>query len=167
MKILLIILGPNGVGKSTACARLLQRLPRSARLESEWCRMINPFDLTPEIEALTERHMTALLRGYLSCSLVDTVIFSYGLHGPRRRILDRVMDNLRDVPFHLLPLTLTCSEEENIRRMRQDGRDEQRIQGALATRAIYEGLGFPVIDTTEMSVEETVEQILTIHRGSR
>jgi len=136
MKTLIFIHGPNGVGKSTACARLHRRLPGSARLESEWCRMINPFTFTPEVEALTERNMTHLLRGYLECSTVDHIIFTWGLHGPRQRIWLRVLDNLRDLPFHLLPIVLTCSEEENIRRMTQDGRIPERIRYALQARPL-------------------------------
>jgi hypothetical protein len=163
MKTFLFIHGPNGVGKSTVCRRLLQRLPHSAWLESEWCRMINPFDLTLEIESLAERHISVLLRGYLECSLVDTVIFCYGFHGPRKRIWERVLHNLQDLSFHLLPITLTCSEEENARRMIQDGRNAAGyLQHALQTRVVYEGLPYPVIDSTGLSVEGTVEKILAM-----
>jgi len=131
MKHLLFLHGPNGVGKSTACALLHRRLPRSAWLESGWCRTINPFDFTPEIEALTERNVMLLLRGYLECSTVDCVIFYWGLHGPRQRIWDRVLDSLRDVPFHLLPITLTCCEAKHIRRMTQNGRERIRRAPAI------------------------------------
>jgi len=163
MKTLLSIHGSDGVGKSTVCRRLLQRLPHSAWLESEWCRMINPFDLTPEIEALAERHISVLLRGYLECSLVEHVIFSYGLHGPRKRIWERVLHNQRDLSFHLLPITLTCSEEENTRRMIQDGRNAAGyMQHALQTRVVYEGLPYPVLDSTRVPVEDAVEKILAL-----
>lgn len=83
MKKLLFIHGPNGVGKSSACRLLHERLPNSAWLESEWCRRTNPFAYTPEIEVLAERSISFLLRNYLECSQVDCVIFSYGFHGPR------------------------------------------------------------------------------------
>jgi ribose 1,5-bisphosphokinase PhnN len=168
MKMLIFIHGPNGVGKSTTCARLFRRLPHASWLDSEWCRMINPFDLTPEIEALAERHISVLLRGYLECSLVEHVIFCYGLHGPRQRIYERVLRNLDDLSFHLLPITLNCSEEENIRRMRQDGRDVPGyIQRSLQARAVYEGLPYQVIDSTGLSVEETVDHILQLLQESQ
>ena len=167
MKTLIFIHGPNGVGKSTTCDRLFKRLPHSSRLESEWCRMINPFDLTPEIELLTERHMSVLLLGYLECSLVEHVILSYSLHGPRKRIWERVLHNLQDQSFHLLPITLTCSEEENARRMLQDGRDAAGyIQHSLQSRVLYEGLPYPVIDSTGLSVDETVDHILMLLQES-
>ncbi len=167
MKSLLFIHGPNGVGKSTTCERLFRRLPHSSRLDSDWCRMINPFDLMPEIELLAERHISVLLRGYLECSLVEHVIFSYGLHGPLKRIWERVLHNLQDMSFHLLPITLTCSEEENTRRMIQDGRDAAGyIQHSLQTRVVYGGLPYPVIDSTGLSVDETVDNILMLLQES-
>lgn len=115
---------------------------------------------------MTEDNMSTLLRNYLQCSLVDYVIFSYGLHGPRKRIFDNVISNLQDISFHLLPITLVCSEEENVWRMIQDGRNDERIQRGLQTRHLYENLRNPVIDTTQLSVEETVEEILAILRVS-
>lgn len=167
MKTLIFIHGPNGVGKSTTCARLFQRLPHSSRLDSEWCRMINPFDLTPEIEVLAERHISVLLRGYLECSLVEHAIFSYAFHGPRKRIWERVLHNLQDLSFHLLPITLTCSEEENVRRMIQDGRDDAGyMQHSLQTRIVYEGLPYPIIDSTRLSVDKTVDNILMLLQES-
>lgn len=165
MKSLLFIHGPNGVGKTTVCARLHRRLAQSSWLDSEWCRMINPFDLTPEVEALTERHMSVLLRGYLECSLVQYVVFNYGLHGPRKRIFENVMSSLSDLRFDFVPIILTCSEAENVRRMRQDGRDEERIQRGLGIRALYEELEGRRIDTTDLTVEQTVEAILAMVWG--
>ncbi len=162
LKSLIFVNGPNGVGKSTACALLHRRLPCSSLLESEWCRTINPFDLTPEAESLTESNMSVLLSNYLQCSLVDHVILSYGLHGPRKRIFESVLRNLRDIEFLLLPITLVCSEEENVRRMMRDGRDTERIRRGLQTRLVYERLENPVIDTTHLTVEDTVAEILAI-----
>ena len=75
--------------------------------------------------------------------------------------------NLQDLSFHLLPITLTCNEEENARRMIQDGRDAAgHIQHSLQTRVVYEGLPYPVIDSTGLSVDETVDQILLLLQES-
>lgn len=163
MKYLILINGPNGVGKSTACELLHQRLPHSSWLESEWCRSINPFSFTPETELLVVNNMSMLLRNYLRCSLVNYVIFSYGFHGPRKLIFEKLLHNLQDIEFTLLPITLICSEVENARRMTQDGRDAERIQRALIqTRPLYENPENPAIDTTHLTVEETVDEILKI-----
>lgn len=166
MKKLIFIHGPNGVGKSTACALLHKKLTSSAWLESEWCRHINPFTFTPEIELLTEKNITFLLRSYLECSLVEYVIFNWGFHGPRKRIFEKVLQNLSDISYDFTPITVTCSLEENLKRMKNDGRSEERILRAIEVRAMYGGLNYPVIDTTDKSVEKTVDGILEIISSS-
>ena len=45
---------------------------------------------------------------------------------------------------------------------RKDGRDEDRINRALAVRHIYDNLDNPTVDTTDMNCEETVYKILEI-----
>ena len=58
---------------------------------------------------------------------------------------------------------LYCGEEENVRRARADGRDEERIRrGIRNSRAVYENVDYPRIDVTDMTVEETAEEILKI-----
>ena len=160
MNTFIFINGPNGVGKSTVCEALHHRLPRSAWLESEWCRMTNPFAWNEEIISLTISNITHMLRSYLACAWLDYVIFPYGFHGPRQRIWDTVFTHLQDVPYTFVPITLTCGEEENVARMTHDGRDDARIQRAVAVRYLYEALPYPRIDTTGLTVDQTVERVL-------
>ena len=160
MKKMIFIHGPNGIGKSTACEALHRQLKKSAWLESEWTRKINPFQLNDEIGELTEKNMTFLLRNYLNCSEVEYVIFNWGYHGNRKRIFEKVMKNISDLDFKYLPLTLKCDLEENIKRMKRDGRSEERIQRTIVTREIYEDLDCPSIDITALEVDETVKKIV-------
>ena len=163
MKKLIFIHGPNGVGKSTLCKALYSIIKNSAWLESEWCRMTNSFTFDNEIIEMVERNISFMLRSYLECSSLEYVIFNYGFHGPRRQIFDKVMNNLSDIKYEFVPITITCSYKENRARMIKDGRDEERINRALSVRNLYDGLEYPAIDTTHLSVEETVfiiEEIL-------
>lgn len=43
MKKLILIIGPNGVGKTTTAKILLQKLSKCAYVDADWCRVINPF----------------------------------------------------------------------------------------------------------------------------
>jgi hypothetical protein len=160
MNTFIFINGPNGVGKSTVCKALHQRLSPSAWLESEWCRMTNPFVWNEEIISLTTANITHMLRSYLACPWLDYVIFAYGFHGPRQRIWDTVFGSLQDLPHRFMPITLTCDETENIARMTRDGRDGARIQRAMAVRHLYDGLPYPTIDTTALTVDQSVDRIL-------
>ncbi|MHB1456230.1 MAG: AAA family ATPase [Armatimonadota bacterium] len=161
-KKLIFIHGPAGVGKSTACAMLRDRLMGSAWVESEWCGCTNPFDWSPERQALVERNMSFMLRSYLECGIVEYVILNWGLHAPRKQILDLVIENISDLEYEFIPVILLCREDEHIRRMSHDGRSDERIARSIGTRALYEAQSCPVIDTTDLGVELTVERILEI-----
>jgi hypothetical protein len=162
MNTFIFIHGPNGIGKSTVCKAIYRRLSRSAWLESEWCRMTNPFILNEESISLVIGNLTHMLRSYLTCSWLDYVIFSYGFHGPRRQIWETVLNHLKDIPYTFAPITLTCAEEENIARMTHDGRDQARIQRALAVRHLYDELPYPKIDTTHLTVEQTADRVIEL-----
>lgn len=162
MKKLVFIHGPNGVGKSTLCKILNSKIQNSAWLESEWCRMTNPFAFNDEIIKMVEKNISFMLRSYLECSTLEYVIFNYGFHGLRKQIFDNILKNLRDLDYSLIPITITCSYEENKARMLKDGMNEERISRALEVRSIYDNLDNPMIDTTDMTIEETVYKVLEI-----
>ena len=54
----------------------------------------------------------------------------------------RILKNkkISDIDYKLIPITITCSYEENKIRMVRDGRAEERINRALAVRSIYHSL---------------------------
>jgi hypothetical protein len=54
----------------------------------------------------------------------------------------RILKNkeISDIHYKLIPITITCSYEENKIRLVKDGRDEERINRALAVRSIYDSL---------------------------
>ncbi|MHB1000131.1 MAG: AAA family ATPase [Armatimonadota bacterium] len=161
-KKLVFIHGPAGVGKSTTCSMLHQQLANSAWVESEWCGCTNPFDWSPERQLLVERNMSFLLRSYLECGILDYVILNWGLHHPRKQIFDRVLASLSDIEYRFTPIILLCSEAEHIRRMTIDGRSAERIKRSLETRPLYEAQTCPIIETTDLIVEQTVERVISI-----
>ncbi len=46
MKRLIVIVGPNAVGKTTTAKCLVDKLPKTAYVDSDWCRFMNPFRFT-------------------------------------------------------------------------------------------------------------------------
>lgn len=164
MKTLILICGSNGIGKSTASAELLKRLPNSAYVESDYCRMMNPFEFTDETVEVVKNNIFSLMLNYLKCSAIDNVIFPYGFHGRRKQIFESIMVELsKEVDFKFCPIILICTEDENIRRMRKNWRDEERIKRAVKnTREIYNRYDYPKIDVTDLTVGETVDEIIKI-----
>lgn len=162
MKRLILICGANGIGKSTVSRALLQSLPKSAYIDSEYCCAIHPFELTADTVQLFKSNIAALIINSFCSSSVESVIFPYGFHGLRQEIFQGVLRELRErgIVYAFFPVILECERDENVNRMRNDNRSEERIQRALKnTRHVYDHYDYPRIDTTHLSVAETVAEI--------
>ena len=162
MKQLIVIIGPNAVGKSTAAKCMVEKIPQTAYVDSDWCRCMNPFLLTDITKEIVKENIYYLLHNYLTCVEIETVIFTYSWHGGRKEIYDRVIEQFRNdgIEFVENIIILKCSEEENVRRALEDKRDEERVERGKKTFSFYDDFDYPCIDTTEMSVTEVVESIL-------
>ena len=91
---LVIIVGPNGIGKSTTAMKMKENHPGSAVVDSDWCRVMNPFTLTDITKKTVIENIYCLLRNYLLCEDISTVIFTYSWHGGRKELYDEVIQNI-------------------------------------------------------------------------
>ncbi len=163
MKQLVVIVGPNGVGKSTTAKEISKKRTHTAYVDSDWCRMINPFEFTIKTKQTVEKNIYCLLRNYLDCDDIKTVLFTHAWHGERKEIYENVVEKLKKdhMEFKETIIILKCSEEENIRRATNDGRDKMRIErGMKQTFSFYDGYDYPLIDTTEMTPSQVAEKII-------
>lgn len=163
MKKVILIIGSNGVGKSTTSKILLSLLPNSAYIDSDCCRAINPFRLTEETKIAVTQNIYCMFHNYLLCNDINTIIFPYGFHGERKEIWEQVVYKLKadNIMFDIYIILLKCSWEENIRRAKLDNRDSERIErGMKNTFSFYDTDQYITIDTTNLSAEETAEKIL-------
>lgn len=162
MKKLIVIVGPNGVGKSTTAMRMKEQYSKTAFVDSDWCRSINPFTLTDITKKTVIANLYCLLRNYLLCEEINTVIFTYSWHGERKEIYDNLIKHLLNdgIEFQEIIIILKCSESENRKRTLTDNRDIERIErGMKNTFSFYDKFQYPCIDTTHMTVLQVVEQI--------
>ena len=170
MKRLVVIVGPNAVGKSTVAKKIVEQYENVAYVDSDWCRVMNPFVFTETTKQTVTENIYCLLRNYLLCEDIGTVIFSYSWHGARKEIYENVIEKLRrnDIELQECIIVLKCSREENIRRAMNDGRDKDRIErGMMATHSFYDDLDYPCIDTTNMMPVQVADTIMTIKERTR
>lgn len=161
MKNLLFICGPNGIGKTTICKEIIRKLPNSAYVDSDPCRLMNPFILNDETIPTIAKNISDLIINYMDCPVIETVIFSYGFHGRRREVFEIVMKAVSKRDFNFIPFLLACSEEENIKRMDIDNRSTERKQRAIEeSRKAFDDIPYPQIDITDFSVSEAAESII-------
>lgn len=165
MKKLIVILGPNGVGKSTAAKAFLERNERCAFVDADWCRTINPFLLTPATRKAVTENIYCLFKNYLLCEDIDQVVFPYAFHGERKEIFDAVIGRLKEdgLDLKVFTVVLRCSLEENRRRCELDGRDVERTErGIKNTFHFYDSFDCPTITTTDLSPEEVAGRIVEV-----
>ena len=163
MKQLIVIIGPNGVGKSTTAEAILARSPKTAYVDADWCRVMNPFALTEKTKQTVIENIYCFLRNYLMCDDIETVVFPYSWHGDRKEIYDTVINRLKQdmIQFEEKIYILKCSREENEKRARKDGREESRIErGMDATFSFYDEFEYLCIDTTDMTPEQVAAKIM-------
>lgn len=163
MKQLIVIIGPNGVGKSTSAKEIVSKCKRMAYVDSDWCRVMNPFVLTEITKQTVKENIYCLIRNYFTCSEIDVVIFTHSWHGGRKEIYEQVIEKLKEegLEFKETIIILKCSKEENIKRAIKDGRDEIRIKrGMEKTFNFYDEYEYPVIDTTHMLPSKVAEKLL-------
>ncbi len=165
MKELIVLIGPNGVGKSTVAENIVRIHEKSAFVDSDWCRVINPFEITEITKRIIAENIYCLLRNYLTCEEINTVVFTYSWHGERKEIYDKVIKKLKNdnIVFNENIIILKCSIQENIRRARENRRDSVRInRGIRRTFSFYDKYNYLCIDTTEMEPVQVAEQIIEI-----
>lgn len=160
MKTILLILGPNGIGKSTTAKGILDRLPNAALVDSDWCRAMNPYDMDTVIN-----NMYAMIKNYFDNQKIETVILPYGFHGDRKQRFNVVVDKLQKagICFTIFAVVLSCSFDEMITRSQKDMRDSKRIKrGVENTFHFYDEYDYPKIDTTDLTAEQTAEKIIVL-----
>ena len=162
MKTLWLIGGPMGVGKTTACRLMQQRLPRCAFLDGDWCWEIRPFTVTAETKAMVMDNIAHMLRGYLACTAVEHVVFCWVMH--QQTILDELLTRLPLKGVRVNTLSLVCKEEELIRRLQRDV-DAGLRQADVIPRSLERLQHYPALDTRRLDVTcltpaETAEAML-------
>ena len=66
MKKLYLIGGPMGVGKTTVCQFMKQKLNSSVFLDGDWCWDMHPFCITEETKAMVVDNICHLLNNFFA-----------------------------------------------------------------------------------------------------
>lgn len=163
-KKLIIINGTMGVGKSSTCKELYKRLEGSAWLDGDWCWMMNPFIVNQENKKMVEQNITYLLRNYLTNSSFKYVIFNWVIHS--EEIFNTLLERLHNLEFEIIKITLICSEKSLKSRIMKDIknnlRNEKIIDKSLGRLQLYKNMDTIKIDTSNISILETVDKIIKI-----
>jgi broad-specificity NMP kinase len=164
MKKLIIINGTMGVGKSTVCNILLDKLVPSVYLDGDWCWNMNPFIVSEENKAMVINNITHLLKSYLDNSAFEYIIFCWVIHV--EEIFNQILKPLDDFEFELYKISLVCSEESLKSRLEIDVkrgiRDFDIIDKSIQRLSLYNKMDTLKVDVSSITPEQTAIDIIKI-----
>lgn len=164
MKKLFLIGGTMGVGKTTICQNLKKRLFNSVYLDGDWCWNANPFKVTDETKKMVIDNICYLLNNFLQCSEYENIIFSWVMH--KQTIIDTIMSKINANNYQLIDISLISDEQTIKKRLLNDINSGLRtmdvIERSIEKIPLYKNLSTIKIDTSNQSVDETVQAIINI-----
>ena len=164
MKKLYLIGGTMGVGKTTVCQILKQKLEQAVFLDGDWCWDAHPFQVNEETKAMVMDNICYLLNNFLSCSAYRNIIFCWVMH--EQSIVDSILSRLCLEDCEVKNVSLICSREALSRRLEKDIRAGIRQRDVLERSVdrlkLYRTLNTVKVDVSEISVEEAAERIMEL-----
>lgn len=162
MKHIYLIGGTMGVGKTTTCEILKNKLPDCVFLDGDWCWNMHPFQVTAETKKMVMENICFLLNQFIRCSAYENIIFCWVMH--EQAIIDEILSKLELEACQVHAISLICSEAALRDRLQKDVdagvRSEDVIRRSVARIALYEKLDTEKIDVTCFSAEQAAEVIV-------
>ena len=162
MKNLFLIGGTMGVGKTTACRILEQKLNHSVFLDGDWCWDMHPFQVTEENKRMVVENICFLLNNFIRCSVYENIVFCWVMH--QQAILDDILSRLDTSGCDIHAISLVCSEQALRDRLQKDVsagiREEEVIQRSIARLPLYRVLDTDKIDVSEIGPGKAADLII-------
>lgn len=161
MKKLYLIGGTMGVGKTTTCQLLKQRLQNSVFLDGDWCWDAHPFTVTEETKAMVIENICFLLNQFLRCSAYENVIFCWVMH--QQEIIDDILSRLELSDCSVRCISLICTPDALTQRLQRDVdagiRQADVIERSMARLPLYDGLDTIKLDVSTRMPEQAAAEI--------
>lgn len=161
MKKLFMIGGTMGVGKTTISQKLCQELDCSVFLDGDWCWDMHPFVVNDETKLMVMKNITYQLNQFIHCSVIENIVFCWVMH--EQTIINEILSEIDLTECEVYAISLICSKDSLKTRIEKDIREGIRkkdvLDRSLERLDMYKMLDTMKIETTNLSVEETVEAI--------
>ena len=164
MKNLYMIGGTMGVGKTTICQKLKQKLNNCVFLDGDWCWDSDPFQVTDETKNMVLNNICFLLNQYIKCSAYENIVFCWVMH--EQDIINHILNNIDTNNCNIKNISLICDKETlRIRLMKdvEDGiRKEDVIERSINRISLYDNLNTLKINTNNKSIDTIVDEIISL-----
>ena len=162
-KTLYLIGGTMGVGKTTTCRQLQQKLPDCVFLDGDWCWDMHPFTVNEETKAMVVENIAFLLNQFLRCNTYKNVVFCWVMH--QESIWEDILSRLNTEGIDVRCVALTCSEEALTARLQKDVENGLRqpdiIPRSVERIPLYAALTAEKLDVSALTPEEATEKIIS------
>lgn len=164
MKTVYIIGGTMGVGKSTTCQILKEKLDNSVFLDGDWCWDASPFQVTEETKSMVIDNICHLLNNFIHCSAYENIIFCWVMH--EQSIIDSILIKLDINNCMIKVISLVCDIDSLKKRLNEDinrgVRSADVVQRSVERIPLYHKLDTIKIDSSDKGVEAVVKEILAL-----
>lgn len=168
MKQVYLIGGTMGVGKTTTCRLLKEKLENSVFLDGDWCWDMHPFIVNEETRKMVMENIVFLLNQFIHCSAYQHIIFGWVMH--EQSILDDITRQLDLMDCQLHAVSLVCSPEALKVRLQRDIdaglRQPDVLDRSIPRLPLYDRLKTTKIDVSDCSPEQAAEQIMQLANQS-
>lgn len=151
-----------GVGKTSACQILKQKLDNSVFLDGDWCWDMHPFQVTQETKKMVLENIAFLLNNFIQCSAYENIIFCWVMH--EQDIIDDILSRLDTAGCQIRSISFVCSQEALRARLQKDVnmgiRTADVIPRSLERVSMYEKLDSVKIDISGLSPEQAAEMVI-------
>ncbi len=163
MKMLYLIGGTMGVGKTLVGQCMKQKLPNAVFLDGDWCWDANPFQITEETKEMVMDNICYLLNRFVRCSTYENIIFCWVMH--EQSIIDAILDRVNTTGCVVKVISLMAGEDTLTERIGRDvergRRDMDVLERSIARLPLYQTVKSVKVDTGGKTACETAEEIIS------
>lgn len=153
-----------GVGKTTICQFLKNKLECSVFLDGDWCWDSHPFQVTDEKKKMVIENICFMLNQFIRCSAYENVIFCWVMH--EQSIIDEIFAHTDFSDCTVKCISLMCSEEELRKRLQKDImngiRNEDVVERSIARLPMYEKLNTCKIDVSQKKPDAITNEMIAL-----
>lgn len=164
MKTIYIIGGTMGVGKTTVCQVMKEKLDNSVFLDGDWCWDSHPFQVTDETKKMVIHNICFLLNQFIHCSAYQNIIFCWVMH--EQSIIDTILESLDKTDCTLKVISLICDEAELEARLMKDItagiREKNVLERSISRMGNYIKLNTVRLDTSNKKPIDIADEIIAL-----
>ncbi len=164
MKDVFIIGGTMGVGKTTTCRILKDKLNNSVLLDGDWCWDMHPFQVTEETKKMVIENICFLLNNFIKCSAYENIVFCWVMY--QQTIIDDIVSRLDTEHCKVHLISLVCSGQALQVRLQRDidagVRAEDSIRKGIERIPLYEELNTRKIDVSNITPDQAAGLIISV-----